>query len=87
MSYCNPKIPSENCEDPFCVMCHRLDHKLGVREETDEAVIEAVDRERERIRCIIEYICNKNSKPISQGGFNHDKFLMDIEELERELSE
>lgn len=55
--------------------------------DKEEAVIEAVDRERERIRSIIEYICNKNSKTLAEGGFNHAQFLMDIEELERELAE
>lgn len=49
-------------------------------------MMRAIDDETDRIRIIIEYICNKNSQRLVDGGFNHEQFLMDIEDLERHLS-
>ena len=64
--------------------------KIKTKEEekkyTFTDLIKAIDAETDRIRIIIEYICNKNSQRLVNGGFNHDQFLMDIEDLERHLS-
>lgn len=45
----------------------------------------AIEKERERVAIILEYILNKNSKSLSEGGMNHRKALTEIEELEHEL--
>jgi len=52
---------------------------------TFDDIIETRNEERERIRIILEYIMNKNSRMIREGGFNHDRYLEDIQDLEDSL--
>lgn len=55
------------------------------KEYTIEDLIEAVEQESNRIRIIIEYLCNKNSKPSSEGGVDYQTFFDDIQDLESSL--
>lgn len=50
-----------------------------------EDVASAIDEEGKRIRTILEYILNKNSHPMDWGGFDHQNFLDDIQDLEDSL--
>jgi hypothetical protein len=52
---------------------------------TFDDLIEAVDEEKNRIRIIIEYLCNKNSKPLLEGGIDYEQFFDDIQDLEKSL--
>ena len=52
------------------------------KEYTFEDIMKARDTERERIRIIIEWIINNNSRRV---GFDYKKFLDDIQDLEETL--
>ena len=55
------------------------------KEYTIEDLFEAVEQESNRIRVIIEYICNKNSNPIADGGVDYETLFDDIQDLESSL--
>ena len=55
------------------------------KEYTIEDLSLAVEQESSRIRVIIEYLCNKNSKPKASGGFDYQTFFDDIQDLESSL--
>lgn len=55
------------------------------KEYTIEDLFEAVEQESNRIRVIIEYICNKNSNPIADGGVDYETLFNDIQDLESSL--
>ena len=59
--------------------------KLYTSEDLNEVAIDTLSTERNRIRVIIEYICNKNSKPLSQGGVDYETLFDDIQDLEHSL--
>lgn len=48
-------------------------------------LIEVRNEERDRIRTILEYLLNKNSKPLSQGGVDYETLFDDIQDLEHSL--
>ena len=52
---------------------------------TIEDVMKAVEEESNRIRIIIEYICNKNSNSFFIGGVDYKTFFDDIQDLENSL--
>ncbi len=47
-------------------------------------VLQARDEEKERIRIILEYICNKNSRPLPES-VDYKNFFNEIQELEESL--
>lgn len=50
-------------------------------------IIEARDAERERVRVILEYLLNKNSKTLKEGGVNFEQFFDDIQDFELSLTD
>ncbi len=57
------------------------------KEYTIEDLSEAIRDERIRIYYILNYLLNKNSKPLSEGGLDAGKLIIDLEELENDLTE
>ena len=55
------------------------------KEYTFGDMMEAVDEEKNRIRTIIEYICNKNSHTLAEGGVDYVTLFDDIQDLEHSL--
>lgn len=60
--------------------------KKEPKEYTLTDLIAARDEESNRIRIILEYLLNKNSQSIAEGGVNYEEFFYDIQDLERELT-
>jgi hypothetical protein len=54
-------------------------------EKLTNEFIKGAEWEKERCRIIIEYLCNKNSRPISQGGINYGQFFDDMQDFEHSL--
>lgn len=52
---------------------------------TFEDIIEARNDERNRCRIIIEYLLNKNSKTLQEGGVNYERFFDDMQDFESSL--
>jgi len=50
-------------------------------------LIEIRDEEKLRIRTILTYLLNKNSRPLEQGGVDYATFFDDIQDLESSLHE
>ena len=55
--------------------------KTYTEDEVKEKVYEALDWQREKYRGILEYILNKNSKPVAEGGLDYVKAYEDIEDF------
>ena len=53
---------------------------------TFEDIIEARDNERERTRIIIEYLLNKNSRPMPDG-VDFETFFDDMQDFENSLTD
>ena len=52
---------------------------------TTEDLIDACNEERERVRIILEYILNKHSKTIAEGGFDYESCIDEIQDFEHSL--
>jgi hypothetical protein len=61
--------------------------KTYIEGEVIDRVLEAVEAERIKMFTLLNYVLNKNSHPLQEGGMNWDKLLLDLEELEHYLAE
>ena len=54
---------------------------------TESDVAEAYNNAQFKIASILEYIINKNSKPLSEGGMDMEKIIDEIQDLKEYLWE
>ncbi len=61
--------------------------KHALKKYSDSDLIEAVKEERQKTFTILNYILNKNSRPLSEGGVNYEKVFEEVQDFENYLLE
>lgn len=67
-------------------MAQEQDKKIYSEYDSDMMIIESIKIERLKHHAILEYLLNKNSKSIKDGGLDYVKTFEEIEDYEDYLS-
>lgn len=59
----------------------------AMKKYSDSELFEAVKEEKQKIFTILNYILNKNSRPLSEGGVNYVKVFEEVQDFENYLLE
>lgn len=62
---------------------HCEEHTL--KKYSDSDLIEAAKEERQKTFTILNYILNKNSRPLSEGGVNYERAFDEVQDFENYL--
>ena len=67
-------------------MVQEQDKKIYSKYDLDMMIVESINIERLKHHAILEYLLNKNSKSINDGGLDYVKTFEEIEDYEDYLS-
>lgn len=63
-----------------------MENKINLKQYTFVDLMNTRDEEKLKHYTILNYIINKNSYPISEGGINHARLLDDLQDYEHYLA-